>query len=188
MPQQRRLNMVQLGLVKDADQVPEGFTRVFVRAGSSTTLEPTVYSRPDRQGVQQFELALDVIPGVDNIPTWAPFLASVIENMGWERWWIDSFSLSEVLDRYITEALRLWGLEFWKYYSSDGVVLVQTGLQREAVSLSINAWEDRFSHVRLSKLYDYDAMEREQQAQVQQRKNKFKQLLTPKFLAPKKGA
>lgn len=177
--------MVQLGLVKDVDQVPEGFSRVFVRAGSSDMLEPTVYSRPDRQGGQQFELALDVVPGVDNIASWAPVLASVIQNMGWERWWIDSFSLSEVLDRYITEALRLWGLEFWKYYSKDGVVLVQTGLQREAVCLSIFSWEERFSNVRISKLHDYDAMEREQQAQVQQRKSKFKQLLTPKFLVSK---
>ncbi len=177
--------MVQLGLVKDVDQVPDGFSRVFVRAGSGDKLEPTVYSRPDRQGVQQFELALDVLPGVENIATWAPCLASVIQNMGWERWWIDSFSLSEVLDRYITEALRMWGLEFWKYYSKEGVVLVQTGLQREAVSLSLFAWEERFSHVRVSKLYDFDAMEREQQAQIQQRKNKFKQLLTPKFLVQK---
>ncbi len=177
--------MVQLGLVKDADQVPDGFSRVFVRAGNIDKLEPAVYSRPNRQGEQQFELALDVLPGVENIDSWAPFLATVIQDMGWERWWIDSFSLSEVLDRYITEALRLWGLEFWKYYSKEGVVLVQTGLQREAVSLSISAWEDRHSHVRVSKLYDYDAMEREQQAQIQERKNKFKQLLTPKFLVQK---
>ena len=187
--------MVKLGFVKDAEQCPPDFHRVFVRSallgGPATTpageVITTVRSWPDREGEQRFELAVDVPPGVEAVAHWAPSLARILTAMGWTQWWLDSFSLSQVLDRYITEALRLWGVAFWQDYKLDGIVLIQVGLQREAVSQSVKAWHQKYPEVRFSSAHDYEAMEREQAQQVKTRSEKFKALLKPKFFSTKKA-
>jgi len=182
--------MVKLGFIKDASQAPAGFHRVYVQplqhGGGAGPLATSVRSWPLRDGSQLFELAVDVPPGPERVDQWAPEMAKVIGDMGWNHWWIDSFSLSMVLDRYITEALRIWGLEFWGHYPLDGIVLVQVGLQREAVSQSLAAWSERFPEVRFSSAHDYEAIEREQEQQVKSRGERFKAMLTPKFLSSKR--
>lgn len=184
--------MVKLGFIKDAEQSPPDFHRVYVRPAEGPTptdgsVVTTVRSWPVRGGGQLFELAVDVPPGAETVKQWAPPMAHVISQMGWTRWWIDSFSLSMVLDRYITEALRLWGIAFWGNYSLESVVLVQVGLQREAVSQSIAAWHDKHPKVRFSNAYDFEAMEREQALQARSRADKFKSFLKPKFISARRA-
>lgn len=182
--------MVKLGFIKDGTQAPPGFHRVFVQIsegpGNSQGLQTTVHSWPLKDGTQLFELAVHVPQGAEHVEEWAGPMARVLCDMGWEHWWIDSFSLSMVLDRYITEALRLWGLAFWKDYTQDGVVLVQVGLQREAVGQSLASWAERFPEVRFSSAHDYEAIEREQVQQVKSRGEKLKSMLKPKFSISKR--
>jgi len=182
--------MVNLGCIKDVEQSPADYHRVFVRSAalSGRGLDTTVYSRPDRHKVQRYELAVDVASGDRSLDIWVPALAGILQNMGWTRWWLDSFSISMVLDRYITEALKQWGYLFWQHYTLESVVLVQVGLQRESVLTAISAWEGRFKSVRFAEEYDYEAMAREQANQNRERVNKFKSLLTPKFLSSKHRA
>ncbi len=178
--------MVKLGFIRENTQCPPDFPRVYIRPAERLMdegVETTVYSWPGPDGVQLFELAVDVPPGAENVRRWVPGMAEIITNMGWNQWWIDSFSLSMVMDRYITEALRIWGLCFWECYKSDAIVLVQVGLQREAVQLSISAWREKFAEVRFSAAHDYDAMEREQEKMVRERGSKIKSFLKPKFLS-----
>lgn len=184
--------MVKLGFIKDAEQSPPDFHRVFVRPAEGPlpkdgSVVTTVHSWPVKGGGQLFELAVDVPRGAENIKQWAPPMAKVISNMGWTQWWIDSFSLSMVIDRYITEALRLWGLAFWGSYSLESIVLVQVGLQREAVSQSIAAWHEKYSQVHFTSAHDYDAIEREQAQQVKSRTEKFKSFLKPKFISARRA-
>ncbi len=182
--------MVKLGFIKDAGQAPPGFHRVFLRPWSSREpymeLKTEVRSWPNKSGAQFFELAVDVPVGAEHVPGWAGPLAGVICNMGWSQWWIDSFSLSMVLDRYITEALKIWGLEFWKNYTLDGVVLVQVGLQREAVFNSVKIWSEHYKDVRFSNVHDYDAIEREYAQQHKTRTQRLKELVKQKFLSAKR--
>ncbi len=185
--------MVKLGFIREGSQSPPDFPRVYVRpveksdAATDGAVTTTVYSWPGPDGVQLFELALDVPPGAEHVREWAPHMAQVLIDMGWNTWWIDSFSLSMTMDRYITEALRIWGLAFWEYYKADAIVLVQVGLQREAVNLSISAWREKYAEVRFSNSHDFDAMEREQEQMAKQRGSKFKSLLKPKFLSTRRA-
>jgi len=182
--------MVKLGFIKDASQAPPGFHRVFVQLddGSAVSGEPAtmVRSWPAKDGSQFFELAVNVPKGAENVHLWAPHMARILGNMGWNHWWLDSFSLSMVLDRYITEALRIWGLDFWGHYPLEGIALVQVGLQREAVSQSLAAWAEKHPDVRFSSAHDYEAIEREQEQQVKTRGEKFKAMLTPKIFTSKR--
>jgi len=180
--------MVRLGYIKDAEQCPAGIHKVFFRptdAPLSGRVATTVYSRPDSQGVQRFELAVDVPREAEKLDQWVSSLAEIIQSMGWTQWQLDSFSLSMVLDRYITEALKLWGKKFWASYAAESAVLIQVGLQREAVLMSVSAWQDKFKHLRYDEELDLDKLAREEAQQSLERSKKIKSFFTPKFLAAK---
>jgi len=182
--------MVRLGFVKDAEQCPPDFARVFVRPAVSrgAQVESTIYSQPNESGEQLFELALDVPRGVERLNRWAPAMADVLDKMGWRQWWLDSFSISMAADRYVTEALNKWGAHFWSHYRQDAVVLVQVGLQRDAIAHSVDQWLKRNDHLRLDPEYDFDEKERERDLQNRERTRKFKSLLWPKFLGARRRA
>lgn len=156
--------MVKLGFIKDVSASPYTYPRVIIRPGNNQ-ISPTVSSWPDESGVQVFELTLEVPPGVEHLPAWADAMARILKDMGWKQWALHTNSVSRVLNRYITEALDLWGLEFWPRYDQDGVVLVQVGLQRDAVAQSVATWESQCRNVRQAKEYDFDAMESMPQSQ-----------------------
>lgn len=180
--------MVRLGFVKDADQCPADYHKVFFRpteTAPSGRFDTTIYSRPDDAGRQRFELAVDVPRGAEKLDLWVGQMSSMLQGMGWTQWWLDSFSLSMVLDRYITEALKLWGRMFWASYRFDAVVLIQVGLQREAVNMSVAYWKEKFKHVVYEPEFDFEKNERELAAQTKQRSKKLKSFFTPGFLASK---
>lgn len=180
--------MVRLGFIKDAEQCPADFHKVFFRPTktlSSGRLETTVYSKPDDAGQQLFELAVDVPRGAEKLDQWVVAMAKILQDMGWTQWQLDSFSLSMVLDRYITEALKLWGQKFWPTYKKESTVLIQVGLQREAVSMGVAAWREKFKHLSYAEECDFDKIAREETAQNQQRSKKIRSFFTPKFLASK---
>jgi hypothetical protein len=180
--------MVRLGYIKDAEQCPPDFHKVFFRPSeifTSGRLETTVYSKPDRAGLQRFELAVDAPRDAERLDQWVVALAEVLQGMGWVQWQLDSFSLSMVLDRYITEALKMWGAKFWAVYRAESTVLIQVGLQREAVGMAVNAWREKFKHVQYDVESDFDKLAREEVVQSQERSKKIKSFFTPKFLAPK---
>ena len=160
--------MVKLGFIKDVSSCSVEYPRVaFMPAkGAMTT---TVSSWPDENGLQVFELTLEVPPGVEHLAQWAGAMARILTDMGWKQWALNTDSLSKVLNRYITEALNLWGQEFWPHFDQDGVILIQVGLQREAVAQSVAFWEERNRNVRLAKEYDFDAMENMPEQQPRKR-------------------
>ena len=178
--------MVHLGLIKDAEDCDATFLRVVLNPaakGQAAPLSPVVRSWPDEEGVQLFELCLEVTPGVDAVKEWAPVMAEVISKMGWDNWCLDVNSVSMVLNRYLTDALGTWGSEFWPHYDKESVVLLQAGLQREPVMMSVQEWEASFSTVKHSTDYDFDAQEREQIRQSRERSKKLKSLFKPRFMA-----
>lgn len=180
--------MVKLGYIKDTEQCPPDFHKVFFRPTERIKpgrLETTVYSKPDRSGLQRFELAVDTPRGAECLDQWVAPLASLLQDMGWTQWQLDSFSLSMVLDRYITEALKLWGVRFWAAYQAESTVLIQVGLQREAVGMAVSSWQDKFKQLRFDDECDFDKLAREEAAQNQERSKKIKSFFTPKFLASK---
>lgn len=180
--------MVKLGFVKEAEQCPIEYPRVFVRPAEGIApvgFSTTVQSWPVRNQGQRFELAVDIPPGVDRLNAWIPPLATTLTNMGWSTWWIDAFALSMVMDRYITEALRLWGLPFFQHYNADAVVLVQVGLQRDAVMQAVGLWQEKHKHLEISDEHDFDKLDKEQAAQGKQRSGSFMSMLRPKFLSGK---
>ncbi|THB71760.1 MAG: hypothetical protein D6E12_00695 [Desulfovibrio sp.] len=137
---------------------PYTYPRVAIRQGNGG-VTPVITSWPDEKGVQVFELGLEVSPGVEHLPEWIEPLGKIIRDLGWTQWCLNSDSVSKVLNRYITEALTAFGDAFFEHYTDDSVVLVQVGLQREAVAHSVFAWEERFKHVRFDNQYDFDTME-----------------------------
>ena len=183
--------MVKLGFIKDASQGSHEFPRVIVRPGKQSdpsVIETTVNSWPDNEGNQVFELALNVAQGVEHLDVWVPRMAGIIKDMGWSNWWLDTNTVSMVLNRYLTEALRLWGLCFFKHYEVEGVILLQVGLQREAVAQSVMAWEEAFPNVAFDAEYDLDARDRESSPQNAKRSRSIKSSLFPKLLGSKQKA
>jgi hypothetical protein len=164
---------------------------VFVRPaepGAAGRVEPTLYSRPNDEGEQIFELAIDVPRGLEHLDEWVPPMAEILINARWQRWWLDSFSISTVLDRSLTRALKEWGERFWPRFQLDALVLIQVGLQREAVNQSVADWQKQFDHLRYDHEHDFDQMEMQRQQQSRARSKKIKSILWPKFLGAKHRA
>ena len=182
--------MVRLGFLRDAVQCPPVYPRVYLKPGRATDTDvySTVYSEPNQDGVQVYELELIVPVGVDNLAQWVKPMASIISGIGWQGWCIDAHSVSQVLNLYLAEALKQWGAIFWDIYREESVVLLQVGLQRDAAALSVAAWEEQFSHVRFDPVFDLDAMEEELLARRKTRAQKIKSLLWPRFLASRPRA
>ncbi len=110
--------MVRLGYIKDAEQSPPGFRRVYARAAPDRDRPPAseVRSWSDADGRQRYEIAFDAPHGEADLEVWAGYMRDTLLRMGWRHWWLDVNSLSQVMDRYLTEAAFRWGLAFWPGY------------------------------------------------------------------------
>lgn len=182
--------MVKLGFIKDETQRPPGYLRVCLKPcgpDAAQDVSTSVASWPGEEGEQVFELTLEVKKGMEHMVSWVETMARIIQDMGWKNWTLDTNSISMILDRYITEALKTWGLEFFKHYQTRGVILLKVGLQREAVAHSVLAWEEAFKSVRFSNDHDFETMEREMET-TRKKPGLFKSLLRPKSFASKQRA
>lgn len=168
--------MVKLGFIKDADQSPPEHARVYIAPapdGASPATE--VRSWPNRDGEQLFEIAFIVPRGEKHLHAWVGFMAETLDRMGWDRWWIDTLSISQVLNRYIVDAVRQWGEAFWPLYQRDAVALIQVGLQREDFQNCAENWARQFPHVSVDNEYDFEriTLELEAQAMEERAKRRF---------------
>lgn len=172
--------MVKLGFIKDADQSPPEFARVYIAAtedGKAPSAE--VRSWPNRDGEQLFEVVFLVPRGEKNLGSWIGYMADTLMRMGWDHWWIDTLSVSQVLDRYIVDAVASWGDAFWPLFSNEAVVLIQVGLQREDFQRCAEKWARKFPHLEVDDEHDYEriALELEAQAQAEREKRPTYRLL-----------
>lgn len=156
--------MVRLGFVKDGLILPPQYRRVYVKSMPGQEEFTTLaWSSPNVDGKQVFELCCQVPTEMEKVEIWAPQMARTLHNMGWTHWWLDTHSIARALNRYIVEAMKRWGLNFWGHYSLEGIVLVQLGIERSEITKGVALWEHHFPHVRVDRAYDYDKQEAELQ-------------------------
>ena len=161
--------MVRLGFIRDAEQSPPEFARVYVtpaREGAPPATE--VRSWPNSDGEQLYEIAFIVPHGEKHLESWVGFMAETLERMGWDRWWIDTLSLSQVLNRYIVDAVWQWGESFWPLFTKDAVALIQVGTQRQDFRDCAEKWATQFAHVSVDDACDYERIALELEAQAQE--------------------
>ncbi|MFW5735025.1 MAG: hypothetical protein ACOCWR_08205 [Oceanidesulfovibrio sp.] len=175
--------MVKLGFIKDADQCPPEFARVYVspaQEGACPTTE--VRSWPNSEGEQLFEIAFIVPRGENHLQSWVGYMAETLERMGWDRWWIDTLSLSQVLNRYIVDAVWQWGEAFWPLFKKDGVALIQVGMQPGEFHECAKKWANMFAHVSVDDEYDFERITLELEAKAaEERANKRLSVWLPRL-------
>lgn len=175
--------MVKLGFIKDAEQSPPDYARVYVTpAPDGATPTTEVRSWPNGDGEQLFEIVFIVPRGENHLHTWVGYMAETLARMGWDRWWIDTLSISQVLNRYIVDAVWQWGESFWPLFQKDAVTLVQVGLQRADFQDCAEKWAEQFAHVSVEDEYDFERIALELEAQAREERAKRRSFWLPRLL------
>lgn len=158
--------MVNLGLIKDAGQSPDGTPRVYLRRNGGKQA-PTIraWNEKKRKGV---ELLWHAPSGDPN--DWAEDMAAQLTDLSWTSWRLDAHSVAATLGTNLQQGLELWGSAFWPYYRRQGRVYLQVGDDgREAALAAIERWQATFSHVNYNERLDIDLQIRQKAEELKDR-------------------